>query len=244
LSVVQVRRRQNKAQPGRAGRLQTGGETEVARPNANVSVKRRSPTALRGATTRERLLDAAVIVLKRRGYLGFATVEAAEVAGVTRGAPNYHFKSTEAFLFSTLEHLFKMYLGGSQKSLENISTTEDILIAIVEDALRAYMGEDFVAILDVVISASKNPSGRKKLQEFSNRLRRPVETMWRDELVKRGFELNAAEGAVLVLHSIARGVAVRSLLSSDRARHTHTLEVGKAAVRGMLAGHAIKVPNL
>src|SRR5215213_9513414 len=61
----------------------------------------------RTAATRTRLTRAALELLVERGYWGLTAVEVAARAGVTRGALNHHFHSTDALVVHSVSHLLK-----------------------------------------------------------------------------------------------------------------------------------------
>lgn len=65
----------------------------------------------RAQRSREQLLKAAVKVIRKRGYFNFTMVEAAAIAGQSRGGPTHHFKSTDNFLLAAMEYMFEQYLG-------------------------------------------------------------------------------------------------------------------------------------
>ena len=66
----------------------TGGERPGRRNGGLVRVRRakRRTQAERTEETRTRVLDAAVEVLRKKGYAHFRTADVAKAAGVSRGA--------------------------------------------------------------------------------------------------------------------------------------------------------------
>lgn len=62
--------------------------------------------AERRASTRGRLLEAAMASLVEDGYVGFTTSDVVRRSGCSRGALFDHFPSKDALLAATIEHLF------------------------------------------------------------------------------------------------------------------------------------------
>jgi len=71
----------------------------------------RRTQAERTATTRARLLDAAIDVLVDLGYARASTQEIARRAGVSRGAQLHHFPTREALVVAAVEHLVERRLA-------------------------------------------------------------------------------------------------------------------------------------
>lgn len=189
----------------------------------------------RSEQMRERLLDAAIEVIRKRGYLGFTTVEAAKVAGVTRGAPLHYYKSTEAYLLAALEHLFESAQGRSRQSaaesLTSLSSVDEVLDALLADARASYFHNDFFAGLDVMIGAMRDSDTRGLLHEIDTRLRHPVEDMWADHLTALGVPWDVAETVVWMAYSAVRGAAIRSLVTDDPDRIDAMLDKSLALLR-------------
>ncbi|GEP60531.1 TetR/AcrR family transcriptional regulator [Reyranella soli] len=76
--------------------------------------KKRRTQAQRTQETRTRILDAAVEVLRKKGYAHFRTADVAKAAGVSRGAQLHHFKTKEKLVYATMEHVFHNVLTTSQ----------------------------------------------------------------------------------------------------------------------------------
>lgn len=124
-----------------------------------------------------------------------------------------------------------------------MNSVEEVVAAMMDDARKTYLSDDFYVILDSVLSASKSSKLRKKLQGFSDRLRRPVELWWRERLVAVGCGLEEADAAVLIAHAMTRGVAVRKLLSDDPDKIEWTLKRGQAMVLSSLGRSIAAVGN-
>jgi AcrR family transcriptional regulator len=185
---------------------------------------------------RKKLLEAAIKVIAKRGYLGFTTVEAARLAGVTRGAPLHHFRTTDAFLAAALAYLFEKRLADRQAAGSRTTGDDDVLSALMADARDAYFNEDFFTGLDILVSIGKGKKSRQLLRGIDDNLRQSVEDIWRDRLQSRNIPPAIAENIVWLAHSIVRGAAVRSLLAQNPARIEETLVFGENLIRLYLEG--------
>lgn len=205
-----------------------------ARAKVNHRTPKRSTQEERSEETRAKLLDAAVRVIAKRGYLRFTTQEAAKLAGVTRGAPLHHFRTTEAFLRAALDRIFAIDLRGTERVIANLSIEDDVLAALVADARDYFFGVHFFVAFDVLISASKSGRMRQEVRELAARYRSPVEALWRGVFVARGIPADVAEDVVWLTLSVIRGLAIRTTFKYDHGRIERTIQLELELVRRML----------
>ena len=197
-------------------------------------VKRRTQ-ANRSEETRGRLLDAAIKVIAKRGFLGFTTQEAARAARLTRGAPLHHFRTTEEYLRAALGRIFAIDLQATQRVIASLTRNDDLVEAMAADARNYFFGSHFVVALDVLISSGSTGRLNQEVRELAARYRSPVEALWQSALIARGVPTNVAEDVVWLVMSIVRGLAIRTSFKHDPARIDRTIAVGIELVREMLA---------
>ena len=104
--------------------------------------------------TRKRILDAAVEILRRKGYAHFRTADVAKAAGVSRGAQLHHFATKEKLVYATMEHVFnnvKRPAGTGEASRRRRSAGKAIADA------RGFSSTSFFISLDIATSIN---SGR------------------------------------------------------------------------------------
>jgi AcrR family transcriptional regulator len=187
----------------------------------------------RSEETKQRLFEAAIRVMNKRGYFGFTTVEAAREAGVTRGAQNHHFKSKDAFVLAAIEHLYAQILARSSTRASDATRFGDLLAPIVKDARDFFFSAEFITIFDVQIAMSKTRS-KKTVAGISERYRSPVENVWADYLITRGVERNLALQSVWLIFSIVRGLAIRTVFKYDEKLLNNTLKLGLRLLSDLL----------
>jgi AcrR family transcriptional regulator len=189
-----------------------------------VKKKKRRSQAERSEEMRTRLLDAAFEVMKRRGYVGFRTAEVARVAGVSRGAQLHHFPTKESLVVAAVEHVFARALAEARLRADRAAIqAADPIDAIAEDSADFFFGDYFFVALDVMMAAAKDDRIREKISAISRRNRLPVEAAWQDVLVEAGLPADLAEDALWLTVSIVRGLAIRTLWQTDKARFARLL---------------------
>ena len=132
--------------------------------------KKRRTQAQRTQETRTRILDAAVEVLRKKGYAHFRTADVAKAAGVSRGAQLHHFKTKEKLVFATMEHVFHTVLATSQVRARTLKRGEDPLERVIADGREFFFSTPFFISLDIATSINSK-AFRQKLMGM---VRRPV----------------------------------------------------------------------
>ncbi len=202
----------------------------VARPRARKP-KRRRTQAERSQETRTRILDAAVEVLRRKGYAHFRTADVAKAAGVSRGAQLHHFATKEKLVYATMEHVFHNVLETSRVRARTLKRGEDPLERVVADAREFFFSTPFFISLDIATSIN-NARFRKRLMAMVRGARLPAEQAWRQALVESGMPEKVADDVLWLTLGLVRGLAIRMLWQDEPARFDRLLTLWRGIVGG------------
>lgn len=184
----------------------------------------RRTQAQRSEEMRRRLLDAAVQLLRQRGYVGFRVAEVCNIAGVSRGAQLHHFPTKESLVVAAIEHVFQRTLADARRRADKAAgETGDPLGAIIDDSADFFFGDDFAIALDVVMAAAKDDRIRERIFAVSRDNRLPAEAAWQGVLTEAGLPDDLAEDALWLTVSIVRGLAIRGLWQDEPARRRRLL---------------------
>lgn len=195
--------------------------------------RKRRTQAERSDETRTRVLDAAVTVLRRKGYAGLRTDEVARVAKLSRGAMQYHFRTKDSLVLATAQYLMRDVLARGTARAQNARHAADPVEDIVQDCLDFFLGPDFTTILDLVLAGGKDRALRDKIYGYTRESRLGVEQAWLEVLCEAGLPRAKAEKVLWLTISIVRGLAVRALWQRDDALFRSLLDEWKL----ILAGH-------
>jgi AcrR family transcriptional regulator len=194
------------------------------------TVKGRRTQAERTEKTRGKLLDAAVHVLSKKGYVGFRTQDVAEVAQVSRGALTHHFRSKEELIVATLQHAFeKVAERGSERAHQSRSTDATIA-ALIKDGQDFFFSDFFLMGLEFGALNRRDPDNGIPITAIARVSRLPLEAAWIKALIASGVSPSLAEDLLWLTNSIVRGLALRHLLQDDRARFNRTLRMWRSMV--------------
>jgi TetR/AcrR family fatty acid metabolism transcriptional regulator len=117
---------------------------------------RKQPASSRGrGDKRERILDAAVRVLARKGFHATRVSEVAKAAGVADGTIYLYFDSKDALLVSLFEDRVERLLKFLDAELPRAQTASDKIRRIIELQLGLLEGErDLAEVLTVILRQS------------------------------------------------------------------------------------------
>lgn len=210
-------------------RSEASGRTSPASspPPVRPARRKRRTQAERTDETRAKVLDAAVTVLRRKGYAGMRTDEVARVAKVSRGAMQYHFQTKDSLVLAAAEHLLRDGLDRGRSRAQDVATDADPIEAVIQDCMDFFLGPDFSTVLDLVLAGSKDRALREQVYAYTRDSRLGVEAAWLDVLCERGIPRDKAEKILWLTISIVRGFSVRALWQRDDARFRELLDEWK-----------------
>jgi AcrR family transcriptional regulator len=204
----------------------------IVKPTRPARRKRRSQ-AERTQETRGRILDAAVEVLRKKGYAHFRTADVARAAGVSRGAQLHHFATKEKLVYATMEHVFHNVLETSRKRAKALRPGDDPLERAILDAREFFFSTPFFISLDIATSIT-NPRFRGKLMAMVRDARLPAEQAWRQALAANGAPERIADEVLWLTFGLVRGLAVRMLWQNEPDRFDRLLALWRTIVEGYI----------
>ncbi|MFG1922563.1 TetR/AcrR family transcriptional regulator [Cryptosporangium sp. NPDC048952] len=181
-----------------APRPESPAEPDVAVTTAPRRVRRHDPGR------RDRLIDAALVVLAEKGVAATTHREIARVADVPLGSMTYHFASldevlTEAFTrhASAVATVFDERLSAAT---DRDSAIEAVITLVSEDLLGP--AQDLVLSVELYVAAARNPALRAVTQAWMQRSR---------DALERHFDPTTARE----LDALIEGLVLHSALSTD-----------------------------
>jgi AcrR family transcriptional regulator len=192
--------------------------------------KKRRTQAERSDEMRQRVIEAAAEVLRRKGYAGLRTDEVSRVAGVSRGAQQYHFPTKDSLVLATAAHLLRGGLERGRGRAAAATQGDDPIEAIVQDCMEFFLGRDFGVILDLVLASTKDRNLRQQVYQYARESRLAVEEAWLEVLCAYGVPKAKAEKVLWLTISIVRGFSVRALWQRDEKLFRGLLDEWKTII--------------
>lgn len=135
-----------------------------------LSKPKRRTQAERSASTRGRILDAAVHCLFRHGYGATTTVSVAASANVSRGAMLHHFPSKADLMLSTLAHVLELNAANLEAERARIADPWERYAALPDIRLAAGAQPAGVAFMEIMVGARSDETVRARFSEFQSQL--------------------------------------------------------------------------
>ncbi|WP_262852189.1 TetR/AcrR family transcriptional regulator [Mumia quercus] len=169
--------------------------------------------------TRRRLLDAADVVLREKGYAGTSARVLAAEAGVNSALVFYHFGGVDPLLLAALDRASDERMARHRQTVEGARTVEE-LVAAAQEIYRSDLERGSLALFsELVAAAVTKPELRTAITERAEPWVGFVEESW--ERVAGGTPL----GRLLPAREVANaaitfylGVNLFSVIDADQSR--------------------------
>lgn len=137
-----------------------------------------SARPLAGDSGRDRILDAAALLFRNRGYSGTSLRDIANAAGMKAGSIYYHFPSKNeivaAVLDAGVEHVHRSVQTALQRLPENVTHRDRITAAMIAH-LKAFLGRSDYTSANLRIFGQVPP----EIRERNMPAREAYEDVWR-----------------------------------------------------------------
>jgi AcrR family transcriptional regulator len=170
----------------------------------------------------ERMMEATLAVLSKKGYENTTINDVADAAKVSRGLLHYYFKDKEDMVSKALAFGFEPMWNSSVGSLSGARTLEELVDGMIE-VLKRNLQEnpDFTALLfEMWVSGRRSDKIAKVfkdgLEEAIGRMKTLLEFASSVGVIK--VDVAEAEGVVRMLFAIYQGMAIQLLLTPEKAK--------------------------
>lgn len=189
-------------------------EQPIAPPRAGRPPRRTQ--AERSATTRARILKAAVTCLYKQGYGATTTVSVAASAKVSRGAMLHHFPSKADLMLATLAHVLELNQANFAKAAAKIPDRWERYAALPDLRLAAAQQPAGVAFMEIMVGARSDEAVRSRFGEFQQQLQGRASYRLAEWAEASGVKVTPRDQAVSHAISLAVfGLAIERLTVPD-----------------------------
>lgn len=193
-------------------------KASAAKPS--LAKKARTPNAVRSATTRTKLLDAAVSCLYEVGYHQTSTVLVAERARVSRGAMLHQFPTKADLMMGVADHIRQLRGDLHRERLESLPTPRDRFLALIDTLWEAMLSPSGIARVELMLSSRSDPELADRFRTLDDHLDRiHKELVW---VTAANLGLNeekhrpTIEAFVQLYAGALRGLAIDALRKDSR----------------------------
>ena len=176
---------------------------------------------VRGARTRERLLEATLTCLVEHGYASTTMQRVQNEAGVSRGALVHHFASMDELLVGAVRHVAARQLDALRHGAARLDDGAAGRAQRVDLLHSVMSGPLFLAGLELWMAARTNPLLRAALVPAERELGHQIASALRVDGAEVGALTRLEFDEILVT---LRGLAITSVLRQDPRVERRTIE--------------------
>jgi len=184
-------------------------------------VRRRQEDRSRDA--REKLLNAAIEVLLRKGYNGLTTKDVAQAAGLSNGALMHHFVNKAELVVAATAKVYAEALVRGQRMAQTEQAVHQPLEGFLSDCLSVYFDWPFVAALEVIVVARTDPALMEHMLPVMEEFRVNCDRTWLAVFRRAGVPEAKATKLLNLTLNLVRGMAVNRLWRHDDAHYREFL---------------------
>lgn len=163
----------------------------------------RRTQAERSATTRARILAAAMECLFAHGYGATTTVSVAAKAEVSRGAMLHHFPSKADLMLATLAHVQELNQANFLRAAAAIADPWERYAALPDLRLSAARQPAGVAFMEIMVGARSDEAVRTRFPEFRRQLASSPSQRMAEWATASGVKVTAHDQAVSHMITLA-----------------------------------------
>jgi AcrR family transcriptional regulator len=199
-----------------------------------VAVRRTQ--AERSASTRAKLLDAALECLVELGYAGTTTTVVADRAGVSRGAQLHHFPTRAALVAAAVEHLYVRLRADYQAGFAALAPRADRLGAAIDLLWSMFTVHHFPAVLELYTAARTDAELRQRLEPIALRHQRDVRELAHAYFPEAAQHPARFDAALTLILDAMEGMASTRIIQRGQPSQTARLAALRAVAAAALAG--------
>ncbi len=189
----------------------------------------------RSASTRAKLLDAAIQCLIERGYARTTTTEIAVRAGVSRGAQLHHYPSKIALVTSAVQHLAERRIEALRREASSLPAGGERISQVTELLWSSFSGPLFVAAVELWVAARTDPKLHAALKPLEVRLGHIIQDLCRELYGDTAQDPNFR---ILIRATVylMRGMALERILTADERKRREVLRFWEIMMATVLGG--------
>lgn len=173
----------------------------------------------RTASTRAKVIAAAIECLCRLGFAEATTSVIAEAAGTSRGAMVHHFPSKDELLIAVVEQVLDDSLSSYGEQLKAIADPRERLLATPELAWRGIRSPGYMAWVEIWVGTRGDASLAAKFRDSYDRVNQRAAVAMRQMAIDAGVaDLDRIERVRMLFLGAMRGLAIEAVIAGRVGR--------------------------
>jgi AcrR family transcriptional regulator len=177
-----------------------------------VSIPKRRTQEERRNLTRERVLNAALKLLREQGHSAFTTTKVAALAGVSRGAQERHFRTRSELIAAAGRFAMDQAAEHARGMAERAAQSRDPLSTFLEDSRHFFFSPAFSAMVELALGARSEPQLARIHAQLYRYIRRTIDDIWSQALLNAGYTPESIARVIVLTNYIMRGAVLARLI--------------------------------
>ena len=185
----------------------------------------RRPQAERSATTRAKLIEAAINCLHRLGYSLTGTSLVAEEAGVSRGAMLHQFPTKTDLMLAVVRAVFERDAEYYNQSILTM-TPQEWMRSLSSTVWEVVSRPSGIAVMEIMLASRSDPDLADKLRAIQSQIDREAHAWVMERQEAAGLQERPDGEAIHRLFvAAARGLALEQLFMNNRSEIKKSVDV-------------------
>lgn len=183
---------------------------------AATSASAARPVQARSRRTREKLLEAATLLLVERGYGGWRFADVAAEAGVSLGALTHHYPDKATLLIALTEAICERSLAAGLAAARAAEASDDIVRDLLNALRAAYFTTDYDALREIGNAVHSNKAIFPQIEPGLTAYRTTVNEAWLAAFSRQGYSATQARTVFEISVNMVRGMAAHATWRPDQ----------------------------
>ncbi len=170
--------------------------------------KKRQTQEIRSATTRAKLIQAAIDCLREHGYASTRTSEIAERAGMTRGALQHHFSTKPDLLLAVVTRVAEAILDHLKVAAEQKGTLRQRVKTTLQQVWDVYRSAGYHVVVEILSAERSDVELRDAVDPYTHQIEDVLRDWWAGYFADDGVPPERIEATRHLTRSALRGMAI------------------------------------
>ncbi|MCC3303223.1 TetR/AcrR family transcriptional regulator [Sneathiella sp. HT1-7] len=204
---------------------------DITSPQRNGKRRRQED---RRAETRQRLVDATIMLLHEKGAGELTMADVARKAGLTRGAIQYHFDSPKSLLVASIEEIANRLSQHLDAAELTILPLKERIDRIVDDYWQGFSGFNYTAFIEIAVRGRQDPAFEDAITMALEDLEKERAIVWQAVFADTGRSQEEIQSWRQMLLITLRGLALTNIVAGKNEKVSLQIDQFKAMFKRYL----------
>lgn len=178
-----------------------------------------SKQAQKSTATRERIVQATISAMARKGYAAASLDKICEQAGITRGALQYHFGGRDGLMAACFEQMTSVVTSTIDQTANPALPLPELLEQLINTVFDAFLSDQYLAVLELSLGCRNQKQLTRKLTRTFDSVAKRSEKIWLHAFADTPLSEETCLTVRSLILSTARGCAITNARTGRKDRY-------------------------